>query len=153
MAVTNYSETEQPQVGIVQVGDRRFVASCRIAWDGIEYVGRLWFIEEAGGDGPVSDRSAFPGRTPAEVVALAKRLTPDELERRLQRAQTEKRRYLGLRRATDEMLAKIRYINQVAISMRAGLLDPDGAAGEIELTEKQMHELIAKVRDQAGVEN
>ena len=32
----------------------------------------------------------------------------------------------ALRKATDEILAKIRYLNQVAISMRAGLLDVEG---------------------------
>jgi hypothetical protein len=150
--VSNVSETDQPQIGTVQFGDRSFAASCRIAWDGIEYVGRLWFADESGAESPLPDRSALPGRTPNEVVELARRLSQDELERRLQRAQTEKRRYLGLRRATDEILSKVRYINQVAISMRAGLLDAEGAAAEIELTEKQMHDLIANLRAQAGIE-
>ena len=43
-------------------------------------------------------------------------------------------------------------LNQVAISMRAGLLDVDGAAQEIDLTEKQLHELIDRLRSYAGVE-
>jgi hypothetical protein len=51
------------------------------------------------------------------------------------------------------VLAKIRYLNQVAISMRAGLLDVDGAAQEIDLTEKQLHTLIDRLAAYAGVED
>ena len=54
---------------------------------------------------------------------------------------------------TDEVLVKIRYLNQVAISMRAGLLDVEGAAGEIDLTEKQLHELIDRLAAYAGIED
>ena len=72
---------------------------------------------------------------------------------RYRRAMAEKRRYHGLRKCTDDVLAKIRYLNQVAISMRAGLLDVDGAAQEIDLTEKQLHELIGELRVHAGVES
>jgi hypothetical protein len=54
---------------------------------------------------------------------------------------------------TEEVLAKIRYLNQVALSMRAGLLDMEGAAQEIDLTEKQLHDLIGKLREVAGVES
>jgi hypothetical protein len=52
----------------------------------------------------------------------------------------------------DEILGKIRYLNQVAISMRAGLLDSEGAAAEIDLTERQLHEIIEKLKAFAGVE-
>jgi hypothetical protein len=65
----------------------------------------------------------------------------------------EKRKFHGLRKATDEVLAKIRYLNQVAISMRAGLLDVDGAAQEIDLTEKQLHQLIDRLSAYAGIED
>ena len=62
------------------------------------------------------------------------------------------RRYHGLRRLTEEILTKIRYLNQVAISMRAGLLDAEGAAQEIDLTEKQLHDLVNRLRQAAGSE-
>ena len=87
------------------------------------------------------------------MLALAKRLTSDELVKRHRRALAEKRRFHGLRKATDEILAKIRYLNQVAISMRAGLLDVEGAAQEIDLTEKQLHALIDRLSSFAGVED
>ena len=71
---------------------------------------------------------------------------------RYRRALAEKRRFMGLRKATEEILAKIRYLNQVAISMRAGLLDSEGAAAEIELTERQLHEIVEKLKVFAGIE-
>ena len=85
-------------------------------------------------------------------MALAKRLSTSELVLRYRRALAEKRRFVGLRKVTEEVLSKIRYLNQVAISMRAGLLDMDGAAQEIDLTEKQLHELIDRLKSYAGVE-
>jgi hypothetical protein len=151
-ALAAYDEIIQPHIATIDVGGRRYAATCRIAWDGIEYVGRVWFADESGEDDGLPDRGALPGRTKEEVMALAQRLTHDELGRRLKRAQAEKRRFHGLRHATDDILAKIRYLNQVAISMRAGLLDVEGAAGEIDLTERQLHDLIDKLRNHAGVE-
>lgn len=87
------------------------------------------------------------------MLALANRFTEDELVRRHHRALSEKRRYNSLRKATDEILAKIRYLNQVAISMRAGLLDVEGAAQEIDLTEQQLHRLIERLPTSAGIED
>ena len=131
---------------------RRFDVTCRIGFDGIEYVGRLWFADDAWDDTGIPDRGALPGRDRDEVLELARRLSPAELVLRYRRALAEKRRFIGLRKVTEEVLSKIRYLNQVAISMRAGLLDMDGAAQEIDLTEKQLHELIDRLRSYAGVE-
>jgi hypothetical protein len=146
-------EIVQPHVTTIDVGGRRYNVSVRIVYDGIEFVGRLWFADEAWEDLGFPDHGAVPGRTREEVTALAKRLTPDELSRRYHRGLAEKRRYIGLRRHTEEILAKIRYLNQVAISMRAGLLDIDGAAQEIDLTEKQLHMLINELPTVAGKED
>jgi hypothetical protein len=143
----------QVHIGTFTAADKRINASIRVLFDGIEYVGRLWFADESLNSPPLPDRAAFPGRTREEAIDLARRLTPQELEKRYRRALSEKRRFHGLRRATDEILSKIRYLNQVAISMRAGLLDLEGAAQELELTERQLHDCISKLRDQAGVES
>lgn len=126
--------------------------SCRIAFDGIEYVGRLVFADAGAPDSTLADRAAIPGRTRDEVIALAQRFTPPELILRFRRATAERRRYFELRRTTEELLAKIRYLNQVSVSMRAGLLDEEGAAQELDLVEKQMHELVDRLRFAAGVE-
>lgn len=147
-----HDDTIQPHVTTIDYQGRRYSVSCRIAFDGIEYVGRLWFADDAWDDTGIPDRGALPGRDREEVMALAKRLSPAELVLRYRRALAEKRRFIGLRKVTEEILSKIRYLNQVAISMRAGLLDMDGAAQEIDLTEKQLHELIDRLKGYAGVE-
>jgi len=137
----------------IESDGRRYNVSCRVGFDGVEYVGRLWFADESWDDLGLPDRGGLPGRTKEEVLALARRLTPEELVKRHRRALSEKRRFHGLRKATDEILAKIRYLNQVAISMRAGLLDVEGAAQEIDLTEKQLHSLIDRLSTYAGIED
>ncbi len=145
-------EIIQPYVATIESDGRRYNVSVRIVYDGIEYVGRLWFADEAWDDLGLPDRGPLPGRSREEVIALAKRMSPQELIKRHRRAIAEKRRFLGLRKHTDEILAKIRYLNQVAVSMRAGLLDVEAAAEEIDLTEKQLHGLIDDLAEHAGKE-
>ena len=151
--MSTYDEITQPHIATIDSDGRRYNVSCRVGFDGVEYVGRLWFADESWDDLGLPDRGALPGRTKEEVLTQAKRFTVDELVKRHRRALSEKRRFHGLRKATDEILAKIRYLNQVAISMRAGLLDVEGAAQEIDLTEKQLHALIDRLSSFAGVED
>lgn len=143
----------QPHIASIEHDGRQLDVSCRIAFDGIEYVGRLWFAEVNLGDSGLMDRGGLPGRSREEVVALAQRLTAPELALRYRRALAERRRFFDLRRVTDEILTRIRYMNQVSISMRAGLLDREGATQEIELTEQQLHGLVDQLRDAAGIES
>lgn len=150
--MATHDEIIQPYVATIEMDGRRYNVSVRILYDGIEYVGRLWFADEAWDDLGLPDRGPLPGRSREEVIALAKRLSPQELIKRHRRALAEKRRFLGLRKHTDEILAKIRYLNQVAVSMRAGLLDVEAAAEEIDLTEKQLHGLIDTLSEHAGKE-
>ena len=51
------------------------------------------------------------------------------------------------------MLARVRYLNQVSLSMRAGLLDADGAAQEIGLVEEQLHEIVSQLKSVAARED
>lgn len=145
-------DKQQTHVATIDHDGRRYNVTVVTQFDGIEYVGRLYFADDAWDDAGLPDRGPLPGRTRDEVVALAKRLTPQDLKLRYRRAVAEKRRFIGLRRATDDILSKIRYLNQVAISMRAGLLDVDGAAQEIALTERQLHEIVDRLRVFAGVD-
>jgi len=145
-------DSVQPHIATLEYDGRRFNVTCKVVFDGIEYVGHLWFADEAWDDSGVPDRGSLPGRTREETLTLARRLTPQELMLRYRRALAEKRRFTGLRKATEDILEKIRYLNQVAISMRAGLLDSDGAAAEIELTERQLHEIVEKLKVFAGIE-
>ena len=142
----------QPHITTLEHDGKRVNVSCRIAFDGVEYVGRLWFAEEDLADSGIVDRAALPGRTRDQVIEHAHRLGPSELAMRYRRAVAGRRRYLELRHLTEDMLAKIRYLNQVSVAMRAGLLDEEGAAQEVEVTEKQLHDLVEQLRAAAGVE-
>jgi hypothetical protein len=124
----------------------------RFAYDGLEHVGRLWFSGPAVGDKAIPDHGAIPGRTIEEALQLTERFSHDDLLRRLYRARAEKRKYLQLRRATEQLLEKVKYMNRVALSMRGGLLDPDGAKQELDLVVKQLHELVDTLPLLAGVE-
>ena len=145
-------DKQQTHIAAIDHEGRRYNVSVVTQFDGIEYVGRLYFSDDAWDDVGLPDRGPLPGRTRDEVLNLARRLSPQDLVLRYRRAVAEKRRFVGLRRATDDILSKIRYLNQVAISMRAGLLDVEGAAQEIALTERQLHEIVDRLRTFAGVE-
>src|ERR1051325_4841990 len=144
--------TVHPKIATIEHQGGRFDVVCRVVFDGIEYVGRLWFSPVGSDDPGHPDRAAIPGRTREAVLALANQLTPQELGLRYRRALAEKRRYIMLRRVTDEILTKVRYLNQIAISVRTGLLHEDGATPEIELTQRQLPEFIDRLRASAGAE-
>lgn len=146
------NQSLQPRIGTIAAGGRTIAVSVVISYDGVEYVGHLWFADDDRDDVGIPDRGALPGRTTAEVEALARRLTEVELLARYRRAVANQRRFHALRSVTEEILRKVRYLNQVAISMRAGLLDVEGAAQEIDFTEHQLHELVRRLSDVAGVE-
>ena len=139
-------------VGSIEHLGRRYDVTCRVSHDGIEYVGRLWFNEEGTADSGLPDRGAIPGRTREDVLDYARRLTPRDLILRYRRAVSERRRYFKLRHETEDILAKIRYLNQISISVRRGLLDEAGANQEIDATERQLHESIERLRHNAGIE-
>lgn len=139
-------------VGSIEHLGRRYDVTCRVSHDGIEYVGRLWFNEEGTADSGLPDRGAIPGRTREDVLDYARRLTPRDLILRYRRAVSERRRYFKLRHETEDILAKIRYLNQISISVRRGLLDEAGANQEIDVTERQLHESIERLRNNAGIE-
>ncbi|HSC31388.1 MAG TPA: hypothetical protein VLD17_06670 [Gemmatimonadaceae bacterium] len=145
-------ETVQPYLATIEVGGRRLDVSVLISYDGIEYGGRLWFAETEWEDEGIPDRGNLPGRSRQEVEQMARHLTEEDLIARYRRAAASRRRFIALRSVTEDFLAKVRYLNQVAISMRAGLIDTEGAAQEIDYTEHQLHELVRQFREVAGVE-
>ena len=146
------NEPNTPPIARIEHQGRPYIVTCRIGFDGVEYIGRLWFGVEDGSEPPMPDRAAVPGRTRDEVLAFAQRFSQQELIIRHRRALAEKRRYLSLRRATDEIIAKIRYMNQLALSMKSGVIDAEGAAHEMELTEHQIIDVVLKLKEYAGVE-
>src|SRR5687767_8942256 len=60
MATPN--EITQPYIATIESDGRRYNVSVRVSFDGIEYVGRLWFADESWDDLGLPDRGAFPGR-------------------------------------------------------------------------------------------
>ena len=134
------------------VDNREIRVSLHTAHDGIEFVGRVFFAERDSTNHGIPDRGTLPGRTPADVLDQARRLREEELMLRYRRANAEKRRYHGLRQITLELLARVRYLNQVGVSMRMGLLDTEAAHQELQLTEAQMLTLVQQMKHLAGVE-
>lgn len=124
----------------------------RFSYDGLEHVGRLWFAGPAVGEKAIPDHGGIPGRTIEEAVQLAERFTTDDLLRRYYRARAEKRKYLQLRRATEEFLDKVKYMNRIALSIKGGMLDKEGAQQELTLVVKQLHEIADTMPALAGVE-
>ena len=60
--------------------------------------------------------------------------------------------YIRLRRATEEIITKIKYMNRVAVTMRHGMLDSEGASQELELIQKQIEEIVKTLPFHAGIE-
>jgi hypothetical protein len=151
-AMLEGADESGPELGVLHVDGKPVRVWLRIQHDGIEFVGHLWF----GGDPglrDVVDRAALPGRAKEDVVALARRLTPAELEQRYERALRERRKYDPLRRVTQDMLARVRRLNQVAIALQAGLMDQAAGADQLAETEAELHALVADLCDAAGVQN
>lgn len=146
------NEAEELFVATVDVDGRTYDVTCVVEYDGIEHVGHLWFGESEWEEGEgVRDYTPLTGPSPNEILTYARTLTRDDLVRRYRRAVAERRRYHGLRQITQEVLAQIRYLNKVATSMRAGLLDVQEAASEIDSTEQRLHEMVGQLRLFAGV--
>ncbi|MEP7380442.1 MAG: hypothetical protein ABI910_02080 [Gemmatimonadota bacterium] len=142
---------EPVHITTVDVDGRRFNVTVAIEHDGVEHLGHLWFADEAWDDEGVRDHGSIPGQSPDDVLAHARLLSESDLALRYERAQAEKRRFHGLRRVTDDVLSHIRYLNKVATSMRAGLLDVEEAAAEIDETEQRLHAIVGQLRNFAGV--
>lgn len=145
-------DDEELFVTTSEIDGRTYSITVRIDFDGIEHVGHLLFRDaEWEEDEGVRDHGTIPGRTREDIQATAQGFTNHELTLRHRRALSERRRFSGLRHLTQEVLAQIRYLNKVATSMRAGLLDVDEAATEIANTEERLHDMVGQLRTFAGV--
>lgn len=149
--MTTTDQVEELHVTTVEIEGRSYNVTISIQQDEVECVGRLHFSDAEWDDDGVIDHGTIPGRDANEVLRHAQELRPTELALRFRRAQTDNRRFHGLRRLTAEVLADIRHLNRVATSMRAGLLDVDEAAAEIDETEQRLHVMIDELRHFAGV--
>src|ERR1700704_6665932 len=99
----NSANTEH-EIRVVAVDDHAYRATLRVGFDGVEYIGRLWFVDEVDSQLAFMDHGAVPGFTVEDAVRKARAFSRVELENRCHRALSEKRRFGRLRRATDEMI-------------------------------------------------
>ena len=147
------SPSSEHEIRAVAVDDHTYRATLRVAFDGVEYIGRLWFIDETDSELAFQDHAAIPGSTVDDAVRKALGFPQAELERRCHRALSEKRRFGKLRRATDEMINRIKYLNRVVISLQTGMLDREEGQKEIQQIEKQIMEIVRSLPLHAGVED
>jgi hypothetical protein len=147
------SPDSEHEIRVVTVDDHAYRATLRVGFDGVEYIGRLWFIDEADSGLAFQDHAAIPGSTVDDAVRKAQAFAKAELERRCHRALSEKRRFGKLRRATDEMINQIKYLNRVVISLQSGMLDREEGQKEIAKVEKQILDIVRSLPLHAGVED
>ena len=141
-------------VTTTEIDGRSYAVTVKIDFDEIEYIGHLLFRDsEWEDDEGVRDLGTIPGRTREDIQKTAREYTNHELYLRHRRAISHRRQFSGLRKLTQEVLGQIRYLNKVATSMRAGLLDVDEAATEIASTEERLHDMVGQLRLYAGVAN
>ena len=149
----SYSESSEHEIRVVSVDGQAYRAVLRVGFDGIEYIGKLWFIDKADLKNAFVDHGAVPGSTVDDAVRKARDFSQTELEHRCHRALGEKRRFGRLRRATDEMIRQIKYLNRVVINLQAGIMDRDGGQEEIRQIQHQILEIVRSLPIHAGVED
>jgi hypothetical protein len=141
------------EIRVVVVDDCTYRATLRVGFDGVEYIGKLWFIDEADAQLAFVDHAAVPGFTVQDALRKAKAFSQVELEHRCHRALSEKRRFGKLRRATDEMINHIKDLNRVVINLQTGMLDREGGQEEIQQIQKQILAIVRSLPLHAGVED
>ena len=145
-------DEEELFVTTTDIDGRTYSVTVRVDFDGIEHVGHLFFRDsDWEEDEGLRDHGMIPGRSRDDIQAAARALSNHDLTLRHRRAITDRRRFNGLRHLTQEVLTQIRYLNKVATSMRAGLLDVEEAANEIASTERRLHDMVGQLRNYAGV--
>ncbi len=147
------SAVSEHEIRLIALDGQTYRAVLRVVFDGIEHIGRLWFIDELDSKHAVLDHGSVPGSTVEEALRKAREFSQAELERRCHRALSEKRRFGKLRRATDEMINKIRYLNRVVISLQAGIMDREGGQQEIQQIQHQILAIVRTLPIHAGVED
>jgi hypothetical protein len=141
------------EIRVITVDGHTYRTTLRVGFDGVEYIGRLWFIDKLDSELAFLDHGAIPASTLEEAVGKARRFSEGELEHRCHRALGEKRRFGKLRRATDEMINQIKYLNRVVISLQSGMLDREGGQAEIQQIQNQILEIVRSLPIHAGVED
>jgi hypothetical protein len=140
------------QVRTVTIDGQKYFVSLRVGYDGVEHIGRLLFTD-ASTEITYQDHGSVPGTSVEDAVHKARELSDSQLEQRCHRALSEKRRFGKLRRTTDKMIEKIKYLNRVAIGLEKGLLDPEGGKAELDQAQSELLDIVRTLRLHAGVED
>ena len=96
---------------------------------------------------------SVPGTSVQDAVRKTQTFSEGDLVQRCYRALSEKRRFGKLRRATDQMIDKIRHINRVAVSLEKGLVDQDSGKAELNQAQAELLVIVRSLRLHAGVED
>jgi hypothetical protein len=140
------------QIRTIDVDGQKYFVSLRVGYDGVEYIGRLMFTE-ASTEISYQDHGSVPGTSVQDAVRKTQAFSEGDLIQRCYRALSEKRRFGKLRRATDQMIDKIRYLNRVAISLEKGLVDRESGNAELNQAQSELLEIVRSLRLHAGVED
>ena len=140
------------QIRPITVDGQKYFVSLRVGYDGVEYIGRLMFTD-ASTEIFYQDHGGVPGISVIDAVRKANDFTDTQLQQRCHRALSEKRRFGKLRRATDQMIDKIKYLNRVAIGLEKGTIDRDGGNAELDAVQAQLLDIVRQLRMHAGVED
>jgi len=146
------SGSSDHQVRTITIDGQKYFVSLRVGYDGVEYIGRLLFTD-ASSEITYQDHGSVPGTSIEDAVHKARELSESQLEQRCHRALSEKRRFGKLRRTTDKMIEKIKYLNRVAIGLEKGLLDPEGGKAELDQAQSELLDIVRTLRLHAGVED
>lgn len=147
------SANTEHEIRTITVDGNTYRVSVHVGFDGVEHIGRLWFTDDTDSGLAFLDHGAVPGSTAEDVVRKAQEFTEAELSHRCHRALAEKRRFGRLRRATDELINQIKYLNRVVINLQAGMLDREGGLQEIAQIQNKLLEIVRSLPIHAGVED
>jgi hypothetical protein len=146
------SASSDHQIRTINIDGQKYYVSLRVGYDGVEHIGRLMFTD-ASTEIFYQDHGGVPGISVLDAVRKAKEFTESQLEQRCHRALSEKRRFGKLRRATDEMIDKIKYLNRVAIGLEKGTIERESGNQELDAVQGQLLDIVKKLRMHAGVED
>ena len=151
MSPTTAASTDH-QIRTIDVDGQKYFVSLRVGYDGVEYIGRLMFTE-ASTEISYQDHGSVPGTSVQDAVRKTQEFSEGDLIQRCYRALSEKRRFGKLRRATDQMIDKIRYINRVAVTLEKGLVDQESGKAELNQAQAELLVIVRSLRLHAGVED
>jgi hypothetical protein len=140
------------EIRTITVDGQEYHVSLRVNHDGVEYLGRLQFTDDAS-EITYQDHGTVPGSTALDAIKKALAFSANEMERRCHRALSEKRRFRKLRGATDEIINKIRHLNRVAIGLEKGMIDPAVGKPELDQVQGELLDIVKTLRQYAGVED